>query len=863
MVFMRVRIGALGVLGLAVTWGLLAADPLADLKKSFEHPPDNARIMVRWWWFGPSVTKPELERELRTMKEGGIGGVEVQATYPLALDDPSTGFHNFKYLSPEFLDDLTFTGQKAKEMGLRMDLTLGSGWPYGGPHISIDQAAGRLRVVRQMNGTPPKLADGEKLIAVFVDGQQVADPSTLTGEGHTFQFFIASHTRMMVKRPAVGAEGLVLDHYDRGALDAHLKAVGEPMLKALAATPPHSIFSDSLEVQGSEWTPNFLEEFRKRRGYDLLPYLPALAGSGPDDFVAGGKISGATIRHDWGKTLTELANDNYLAPLTAFAHQHHTLFRSQSYGTPPTILSSNAIPDLPEGEGTQWRKFSSTRWATSASHLYGRPVTSSETWTWLHSPVFRATPLDMKAEADIHFIQGVNQLIAHGYPYSPPEAGEPGWRFYAAAVFNNHNPWWLVMPDITAYLQRVSFLLRQGQPANDVALYLPTDDAWAGFTLGRDSVNQAMDGLLGPNVVPQILNAGYNLDFTDDGAIAHAGVPYKILVIPGAERMPLATLQKIDAYKRKGGTVIVTKRLPSLAPGLQEEGDTPKIRELASGFTVTDEMKLGEAMHAALPADMVGNSEIGFIHRHLAFGEIYFIANTSNHAVPAPSGFRIKGLNAQWWDPFNGKPTIAPITLAPYESRVVVFTKERIAPDTRTPAATVVDMSSGWKVTFPGHTTDMRALHSWTDDDATKYFSGQAAYERLVTVPQGMLSNKVFLWLGEGTPVTTEERRAGNGMRAMLESPVHEAAVVWVNGKRAGSVWRPPYEIDVTSLLKTGDNSIKIVVANLALNEMAGKPLPDYKALNAQYGERFQAQDMNQVKPIPAGLVGPVRLVTR
>ncbi len=860
---MRVRIGALGVLGLAVTWGLLAADPLADLKKSFEHPPDNARIMVRWWWFGPSVTKPELERELRTMKEGGIGGVEVQATYPLALDDPSTGFHNFKYLSPEFLDDLTFTGQKAKEMGLRMDLTLGSGWPYGGPHISIDQAAGRLRVVRQMNGTPPKLADGEKLIAVFVDGQQVADPSTLTGEGHTFQFFIASHTRMMVKRPAVGAEGLVLDHYDRGALDAHLKAVGEPMLKALAATPPHSIFSDSLEVQGSEWTPNFLEEFRKRRGYDLLPYLPALAGSGPDDFVAGGKISGATIRHDWGKTLTELANDNYLAPLTAFAHQHHTLFRSQSYGTPPTILSSNAIPDLPEGEGTQWRKFSSTRWATSASHLYGRPVTSSETWTWLHSPVFRATPLDMKAEADIHFIQGVNQLIAHGYPYSPPEAGEPGWRFYAAAVFNNHNPWWLVMPDITAYLQRVSFLLRQGQPANDVALYLPTDDAWAGFTLGRDSVNQAMDGLLGPNVVPQILNAGYNLDFTDDGAIAHAGVPYKILVIPGAERMPLATLQKIDAYKRKGGTVIVTKRLPSLAPGLQEEGDTPKIRELASGFTVTDEMKLGEAMHAALPADMVGNSEIGFIHRHLAFGEIYFIANTSNHAVPAPSGFRIKGLNAQWWDPFNGKPTIAPITLAPYESRVVVFTKERIAPDTRTPAATVVDMSSGWKVTFPGHTTDMRALHSWTDDDATKYFSGQAAYERLVTVPQGMLSNKVFLWLGEGTPVTTEERRAGNGMRAMLESPVHEAAVVWVNGKRAGSVWRQPYEIDVTSLLKTGDNSIKIVVANLALNEMAGKPLPDYKALNAQYGERFQAQDMNQVKPIPAGLVGPVRLVTR
>ena len=92
-----------------------------------------------------------------------------------------------------------------------------------------------------------------------------------------------------------------------------------------------------------------------------------------------------------------------------------------------------------------------------ASHLYGQPVTSSETWTWLHSPAFRATPLDMKAEADLHFLQGINQLIGHGWPYSPESAGEPGWRFYAAAAFNEHNPWWLAMPDMTKYLQRVSF----------------------------------------------------------------------------------------------------------------------------------------------------------------------------------------------------------------------------------------------------------------------------------------------------------------------------------------------------------------------------------------------------------------------
>ena len=72
----------------------------------------------------------------------------------------------------------------------------------------------------------------------------------------------------------------------------------------------------------------------------------------------------------------------------------------------------------PKGEGSQWKTVRASRWASSANHLYGRPVTSSETWTWLHSPVFRATPLDMKAEADLHFLQGINQLIGHGWPYT-------------------------------------------------------------------------------------------------------------------------------------------------------------------------------------------------------------------------------------------------------------------------------------------------------------------------------------------------------------------------------------------------------------------------------------------------------------
>ena len=879
-----------------------AAPPsVADLKRAFERPPDDARIMMRWWWFGPAVEKPELERELRTMKEGGIGGVEIQPVYPVTLDDPARGLRNFPYLSPEFLDDVRFAAGKARELGMRVDITLGSGWPYGGPHTSIDLAAPRLRVDRvpvpanAASVAIPAIREGEKLIAAFLargDARQfsseglrrltdidgaVARVPMEAEPGRVALFFSSSRTRMAVKRAAVGAEGFVLDHYSRAAIDEHLKSTGDLLMQAFGKNPPYAVFSDSLEVNASDWSADFLQEFQRRRGYDLTPDLPALAGD------IGEKT--AAIRHDWGKTLTELVNENYLAPIREWARQHGTLFRSQTYGSPPVNLSSNALVDLPEGEGSQWHSFSTTRWATSANHLYGRPVSSSETWTWLHSPVFRATPLDMKAEADLHFLQGVNQLIGHGWPYSPPQAGEPGWHFYAAAVFNDHNPWWLVMPDITRYLQRTSYLLRQGQPVSDVALYLPTADAYARFSLGNASVTGQMGALLGPQVVAQILDAGYNFDFIDDGAIDHGGIPYPVLILPGIERIPLATYRKIEDYARKGGVVIATRRTPSLAPGLAEAAtDTPAVRDLsralfeARGKLVADGARLGEALHAALAPDMAKPPEIGFVHRKLPFADIYFLANTSNHPVRGQAEFRIKGVDGAWWDPFTGKAAKADggnridLDLEPYESRVVVFSKDRPAalraPSGPPPPA--IDISAGWKVSFAGspQPVAMDRLVSWNEMESRKYFSGQATYEKTVTLDSAMVSSgrpgrSIRIDFGEGTPVTAPERRSGSGMRAMLESPVREAAVVYVNGKPAGSVWRPPYELDVTGLLRAGENNIRVVVANLAINELAQQPPPDYRPLIQKYGDRFQDQDMANLQPLPSGLLGPIRLIAK
>ena len=851
----------IGILASAV----LYAGPASDLKKAFQNPPDDSRIMMRWWWFGPGVTKAELEKEMRTMKAGGIGGFEVQPVYPLALDDAAIGFKNLPYLSDEFLEMLRFTSEKAHELGLRMDMTLCSGWPYGGPYVTADHASHLLRIERiaikpgEASFAMPDLTDGERLIAAFLaNGKAAAEsgparkgrrapamafdstrqftlkvvngraalPADL-GNANTVLIFISSLTGQQVKRAAAGAEGFVLDHYSRAAVEQHLKVVGDRLMTAFGSRPPYAVFSDSLEVYAADWTPDFLQEFKKRRGYDLTPYLPALAGDiGPKTL---------DIRHDWGKTLTELVDENYLTPINEWARQHGTKFRSQTYGYPPVMMSSNALVALPEGEGPQWRSLSSTRWASSASHLYGRPVTSSETWTWLHSPVFRATPLDMKAEADLHFLEGINQLIGHGWPYSPEMAGEPGWRFYAAAVFNNHNPWWIVMPDITKYLQRVSFLLRQGKPANDVAIYLATDDAWAHMQNGQATINNYLARVLNPELIPQILDAGYNFDFIDDKAIASVGIPYKILVLPDLERMPAETKQKIEAFKAKGGVVVTEHELGGLAARVQPD------------FAVAD-----------------SKSAIGVVHRKVDFGDLYFIVNTSNQPVHTKATVRANGANPQWWDAMSGEAYAADMSsaalaldLAPYESRILVLGADPAASPWRGPTSgRETDLSSDWIATPGGH---MDKLHSLADDPATKFYSGQITYRKTIDIPAGF--HAIALDFGEGTALP-DPHRTGPGMHALMESPVHEAAVVTINGQKAGSVWHPPYQLDITKFVHAGKNEITIVAGNLALNEMAGQMLPSYRLLNLRYGERFQAQDMQDVKPMPSGLT-TLKLVTQ
>lgn len=894
---------------------------LAPLAQAFRTPPDDARIMMRWWWFGPTVTKAGLDRELRLMKEGGIGGVEIQPVYPVTLDDEAAGLATHPFLSDVFLGHVRHAATTARALGLRVDLTIGSGWPFGGPTVSIAEAAGKLRVERvavpagRTLVPVPDIRAGERFIAAFLmpatgpltpgaatevsdihDGMLRLTAATLARE---VLFFINSHSGMMVKRPAVGAEGFVLNHYDRVALDNYLRRVGDRLLSAFDNIPPYAIFCDSLEVYDSDWTASFLDVFKAKRGYDLRPLLPALA-------VDAGPAS-AALRHDWAQTLTDLLDEQFMTPMQAWATQRGTKFRVQGYGVPPATISSNAGVDLPEGEGSQWKTLRASRWAASIGHLYDRPIISSETWTWLHSPVFMASPLDVKAEADLHFLQGINQLVGHGWPYTADGVAYPGWRFYAAGVFNDKNPWWIVMPDVSRYLQRVSFLMRQGQSANDVAVYLPVADTRAHFIPGKiSSLIETMNQRMGPDVIPAIIEAGFNLDFVDDGVLLSRGTVqggqlaigknrYRAIILPGIERIPPDTMKAIESFARQGVHVIATRRVPALAPGyLATAADHAAIAAAAArlfgpaapaGAFVAREADVGGALAARFAPDMAasaGASALGFVHRRTEEADIYFVANTSNTPQSFTATFRVPARRAERWDPLTGAVTGVPVvtpsgrggtgvelSLAPYESTVIVLTsspggRAQALPARRAAVPAPLDVSGGWQVAVGAGAAPALwpTLKSWTDDEGTRYFSGVAVYEREVDVPAAMLARGTGVTLDFGAPRAIPEGGPRARVQAWVEAPVREAAVVSVNGTRAGSIWCPPYAIDVTSLLRPGRNRLRIEVANLAINHMAGRALPDYKLLNLRYGTRFDPQDMDRVQPVPAGLFGPIRLIT-
>lgn len=205
----------------------------------------------------------------------------------------------------------------------------------------------------------------------------------------------------------------------------------------------------------------------------------------------------------------------------------------------------------------------------------------------------------------------------------------------------------------------------------------------------------------------------------------------------------------------------------------------------------------------------------------------------------------------------------------PNESRVYVLSDQpsgHLAPATTLAAAASdksQDLSDGWQVQLAAaaQPVPMAHLASWTELPNARFFSGVAVYTRRLTI--GKVAGQMLLDFGKGTPTTDNRPPTAPGIHALLDPPIREVAIVSVNGKRVGSIWHPPYRIDISGFVHPGENTLEVRVANTAMNEMAGQPRRDYKELTAKYGERFVMQDMDKIEALPSGLLGPIRLITQ
>jgi hypothetical protein len=846
-----------------------------DLRAGFAAPEPDSRIMMRWWWFGPFVEEAELARELEAMAAAGIGGVEVTSTYPLSASGAEHGDGGF--LSERHLSQLRFAAETASRLGLRFDVTIGSGWSFGGPHIIDETAARQLRW--DMREVPPRGVriaveqpwPADELVAAYVgDGSlqeppaqwrqlAIRDGAVVLPEGsgpRTVLLAVSSPTGQNVKRAAVGAEGPVLDHYSRAATEAHLRAVADPILTAVPSELITAVFCDSLEVYGADWTPAFPAEFRARRGYDLLPQLPLLRIDGE---------GAERLRADVAETLGELYEENFVAVVRKWARSRDVLFRIQSYGQPPGTLSAYRHADLPEGEGWGWRSVTQTKWATSAAHLYERPVVSSETWTWVHSPSLAATPLDLVGEAHEHLLLGVNQLIGHGWPYSPPGAQAPGWIFYAAGALNDANPWWPAMPALARYLQRLCWLLRQGEPVVDVALYAPSRDAVQLFrpdTRGFLDLWHVTREHIGEALPAALRGAGYDYDLVDDTALQETDLSrYRVVVLPFVRDLPEATAQLLERHAAKGGAIVTV-------------GGTVR----AEGWPAVEDVDaLVPALAAVVPPDAPTSPptpDVGVVHRRAAGCDVYFVANTGPHERSVTVRPRDPAAAFERWDARTGTANRVdvldggvPLVLQPYEGAVVVGQPAADGDVPDAPSAGVADdmaLTGPWTVAYadvPETPIDVTLPHRWEDDPGRADYSGAATYETTVFVGGERLGGRVMLDFGEAdadsTDVSGEAGLRGASYRAEVVPPIGAVAQVEVNGVDCGWAWAPPYAVDVTDALRAGDNTLAVRVLNTGIGALRANTelTATVEAVTSLYGKRFTMQDLARAqRPTTSGL---------
>jgi hypothetical protein len=579
--------------------------------------------------------------------------------------------------------------------------------------------------------------------------------------------------------------------------------------------------------------------------------------------LAVGGADAQTVRADMWQTLAELYEERFIGVCRDWAAGHGVPFRIQSYGTPPGTVSSYRYADLYEGEGWGFREITQSRWATSAAHLYGLDVVSAETWTWVHSPSFRATPLDLKGEAHQHFLGGINQLVGHGWPYSPPDAPGPGWFFYASGALDDRNPWWVAMPELTRYLTRLSWMLRQGEHVADALLYLPNRDVAAVVGKaqgGHVDLWRATKLYLGDGVSGAIRDAGIDFDLFDDEAVSGTEPgSRRAIVLARAHDVPAATVGWLEASIAAGSVVVLVDS------SVQVAGATSSTVEALAGTLAAT---AGPDLEVT-PA----SPEMGVLHRWLDDTDVYFVANAGSRSWQGTVRPR-SGASFQVWDPMSaavgGSGSVGdgvPLTLGPYEAVVLVVGDVPEVPGDAAPedAEPQLVETGPWQIAYGAEDpVDVDLPHRWEDDRARRHWSGTASYTSTFSLDAAA---EVTLVLGECTPTgvgsVAERGMVGRSFRAEVATPVGDVAEVLVDAARAGVVWCPPYVLGLGSLA-AGEHTLTVKVSNTLANAIAVDEQTSIlvEQVEARYGRRFRMQDLELADAtVSSGLLSVPRLV--
>jgi len=866
-----------------------------------------------WWWLGSAVDRNELTRHLTAYHEAGLGGVHIVPIYGAKGHED----RYIDYLTHQWMEMLAYTVAEAGRLGMGVDMTTGTGWPFGGPWVAPQNAAAKVlfetyslnsgeSIEQPIQSTQQPAARLQTLMAF----PQAGDPIDLTGQvGSSGQLdwtpdsgrwrlyaVFQGWTKQQVKRAAPGAEGLVLDYFSTRALNSYLTRFDEAFAN-YRAEPPRAFYNDSYEVYGANWTDRLLVEFTKRRGYDLRHQLPALLGEGPTDRIS-------RVRSDYRETIADLLMEDFTRPWVAWAHRKGAITRSQAHGSPGNILDLYAAADIPETEGWQspGANILVSKIASSAAHLHGKRLVSSESCTWLGEH-FQVALADVKGAIDRLLLSGVNHVFYHGMPFSPSDAPYPGWLFYAATHFGPTNSFYRDLADVNQYIARCQSFLQMGEPDEDVLLYLPMYDLYAAehgakFRLQCLTMHNYGDWLetnlaATHRVARTMWDRGYSFDYVSDHVITsrlaatHDGIQagrqrYLALVVAGCQRMPLETLAALIDLAGQGATIIVVGSLPPDVPGLGHlEQRRKRHHQLLANITArptgthgVNEARIGIGRflvgeklelllrHANVAREPLVDHGLAFVRRADCKGHHYFIVNLTDEPFDGWAPLHNRAEAVIIFDPQFDRCGVARIRgrgTDHTEVRVQVQAGQSVV------LRTLADAGEGQAWTYltetgPGHTLTGPWQVTFIEGGPTRPASFTT--DRLCSWTE--LKNKqAHAFSGTARYEITFHRPARPARDWVLDlGQVHASARVRVNGQPVATLWSRPFRVPIGHALCDGQNTLEIEVTNLMANRIADMdrrriPWKIYFFVNIDYGPF----DASSWEPLLSGLLGPVRLI--